>query len=136
MDDSAVTDYIIYQLGRHISKNDIIFDLCQRTGKSWDQATLLVESVEQQHAKRVAWNQSPITLLFVVGILLAGLYLSCGGLLYYVDLISNGTLAIDPFSLRRDYVTIIRIGTGFAMIAGSMVGLYTLAKKLLARSDK
>ncbi len=136
MDDSAVTDYIIHQLGRHVSRNDLIFDLCQRTGMSWDQASTMVQSVEQQHEKRIAWNQSPITLVFVIGIFLVGLYLSCGGLLYFVDLIAAGMFSVDPFALRRDYLTIIRIGTGLAMIAGSLVGLYGLAKKFLPQLGK
>ncbi len=131
MDDSAVTEYIIHQLGRHISRNDLILDLCQRTGKSWDQAALLVESVEQQHQKRIAVKQSPVFLIFAVGIFLFGMYLACGGLLYFVDLLASGGPGLDVFELRRDYTTLIRIGTGLAMIVGATIGLFGLAKKLV-----
>jgi hypothetical protein len=136
MDDSAVTDYIVYKLGQHVSQNDLIFDLCQRTGKSWDQVSTLVASVQQQHESRIARQQSPIYLVLGIGVLIAGLYLACGGLFYFVELIVAGTFSIDPLALRRDYTTLIRIGTGLAMIAGASFGLFTLAKKMLLKSTK
>ncbi len=136
MDDSAITDYIVYQLGRHVSRNDLIFDLCQRTGRPWDQISTLVSSVEQQHESRIVWQQSPIFLVIAIGILIAGVYLACGGLLYFGQLIAESNFSIDPFSLRRDYTTFIRIGTGLAMIIGALVGLYSIAKKLLPKFMK
>jgi hypothetical protein len=136
MDDSAVTDYIVYKLGKHVSKNDIIFDLCQRTGKSWDQVSALVASVEQKHESRIARQQSPLYLIIAIGIFIAGLYLTCSGMFYFVNLIADGTAGIDPLALRRDYTTFIRIGTGLAMMVGASVGLFMLAKKLLPKSMK
>ncbi len=136
MDDSAVTDYIVYKLGQHVSRNDLIFDLCQRTGKSWDQVSTLVASAEQQHESRIARQQSPIYLVIGVGVFIGGLYLACGGLFYFVELIAAGTFSLDPLALRRDYTTFIRIGTGLAMIAGASVGLFTIAKKMLRKSTK
>ncbi len=132
MDDSAVTDYIVYKLGQHVSRNDLIFDLCQRTGRSWDQVNALVASVEQQHESRIARQQSPIYIFIGIGVFVAGLYLTCSGLFYFVGLIADGTFAIDPLALRRDYTTFIRIGTGLAMMAGASVGLFALAKKMLS----
>lgn len=136
MDDSAVTDYIVYKLGQHISRDDLILDLCQRTGKTWDQVSTLVASVEQQQGSRIARRQSPIYLTIGLGVFIVGLYLACGGLFYFVGLIAAGTFSIDPFSLRRDYTTIIRIGTGLAMMVGASVGLFMLAKKLLQKPTK
>jgi hypothetical protein len=136
MDDSAVTDYIVYKLGKHVSRNDIIFDLCQRTGKSWDQVSALVASVEQQHESRIARQQSPLYLIIAIGVFIVGLYLACSGLFYFVDIIAAGTFGLDPFALRRDYTTFIKIGTGLAMMIGASVGLIMLAKKLLPKSMK
>ncbi len=131
MDESAVTDYIVYKLGQHVSRDDLIFDLCQRTGKSWDQANTLVAAVEQQHEARIARGQSPIFLFMGIGVFIAGMYLACSGLFYFVELIAAGKFAIDPFALRRDYTTIIRLGTGLAMMAGAAVGLFTLVRKMI-----
>ncbi len=136
MDNSAVTDYIVHKLGQHVSRNDLIFDLCQRTGQSWEQVNALVASVEQQHESRIAARQSPVLLLGAVGIFIVGSYLACTGLLYFVDLLNAGTLAIDPFALRRDYITLIRTGTGLAMMIGALVGLFMLVRKLLPKSVK
>lgn len=122
MDDALLTEYIIQQLGKHVSRDNLIFDICQRTGRDWNSVNNLVAAVEQTHATKIARTQSPLLLIIALGILIVGIWAAGGAVLYYVDLMRTGNFSIDPLSLRRDYVTLIRLGTGIAMIFGALVG--------------
>lgn len=131
MNDQALTDYIIDQLGHHVSRNDLIFDICQRTGLAWSQVSDLVAQVEQQAQKKTALKQSPLLLIVALGILMGGLFLACGALMYFLELARAGMFALDPFSLRRDFLATIRLFTGFAMIIGSLIGVGSLLRTFL-----
>ena len=126
MNDQALTDYIIDQLGHHVSHNDLIFDICQRTGLAWNQVSDLVTQAERQAQKKIALKQSPLLLIVALGILIGGVFLACGALMYFLELARAGMFALDPFSLRRDVLAVIRLFTGFAMIIGSLIGVVSL----------
>ncbi len=122
MDDELLTEYIIQQLGKHVSHDNLIYDICQRTGRDWNNISNLVAAVEQTHATKIARRQSPLLLIIALGILIGGIWLAGGALIYYVGLMQTGNFSIDPLSLRRDYIMIIRLGIGIAMIFGALVG--------------
>ncbi len=121
-DDALLTEYIIQQLGKHVSHNDLIYDICQRTGRDWNNVSTLIAAVEQTHATKIARKQSPVLLIIALGLLIGGIWAAGGALLYYVNLIQSGNSLIDPLLLRSDYVMLIRLVTGIAMIFGALVG--------------
>ncbi|MBI5035453.1 MAG: hypothetical protein HZB51_33425 [Chloroflexi bacterium] len=122
MDDALLTEYIIQQFGKHVSRDNLIYDICQRTGRDWNSVNNLVAAVEQTHATKIARKQTPLLLIIALGILIAGMWAAGGAMAYYIDLIQTGNFSLDPMSLRRDYVMLIRFGTGVAMIFGALVG--------------
>ncbi len=126
MEDPALTEYVIRELGRNVSKNDLIYNLCHRTGQSWDQVSKFIEQVEQKHQRTIAWKNSPLYFIIGISIFLGGIWLFCGGLLYFVNFVRAGSISLNPLDLRRDYVTLIRLGTGLAMMAGSTIGMIKL----------
>ncbi len=134
MDDSVLTEYVIRELGRHVSRNDLIFDLCHRTGMSWDQAAKFVAEIEQTHRRVIARKQSPLFLVIGVGIFLGGVWAFCGGVLYFLNFMQAGSISINPLDLRRDYVNLIRVGTGLAMIVGSSIGVTQLVLSMMGKT--
>lgn len=132
MDDAVLTEYIIQQLGKHVSRDNLIYDICQRTGRDWNNVNNLVAAVEQTHSTKIARKQSPILLIIALGILIAGIWSAGGALLYYVGLMQTGNFSIDPLSLRRDYVMLIRLGTGIAMIFGALIGTIDQILKMVS----
>ncbi len=67
------TQYVIEQLGKHASRDDIIFTLTQMTGESWPQAKAFVEAVEQQNHKGIAIRRAPVLLIIGIPTLILGL---------------------------------------------------------------
>lgn len=133
MDDPVLTEYVIRELGRNVSHNDLIYDLCQRTGQSWELVSKFVADVEQKHSRVIARKQSPLFFIIGIGIFLGGLWLFCGGLLYFVNFLQGKSISLNPFDLRRDYITLIRLGTGLAMIVGSSIGMIRLVLSIVGR---
>ena len=131
-DDALLTEYIIQQLGKHVPRDNIIYALCQRTGRDWNNVNTLVAAVEQTHATKIARKQTPLLLIIALGILIGGMWAAGGAMVYYIDLIQTGNFSLDPMSLRRDYVMLIRLGTGIAMIFGALVGTIDQIWKMIA----
>ncbi len=130
MDQAELTTYVMQRLGQHVTRNDLVFELCQRTGMSWDQATAFVREVEEQHGPQIARRQSLLFVVLGVGILLTGIVLTYMSL-NYVTGVLNGS--ISWFDLRRDYYAIARLITGIAMILGSLYGLWKVYLSVLPR---
>ncbi len=130
MDDPVLTEYVIRELGRNVTKNDLIYDVCQRTGLSWDQVSQFVSGVEQKHHREIAKRSSPILFVIGIAVFLGGAWLFCGALLFFVDFFRTGSISLNPFDLRRDYVSVIRFGTGLAMMVGSTIGMFQLIRSI------
>ena len=131
-DEELLTEYIIQQLGKHISRNDIIYDICQRTQRDWNSVNTMVAAVEQTHAKEIARKASPLLLVVALGLFIGGIWIAGGAFVYYVNLISTGNFSLDPLSLRRDYLTVIQLVTGTAMIFGALVGAIDQVWKMVS----
>jgi hypothetical protein len=78
VEDPGLTEFVIRELGRNVSKNDLIYNLCERTGQSWDQVSRFVEEVEQKHRQKIARKSSPLYFVIGIGIFLSGIWLFCG----------------------------------------------------------
>ena len=131
MDKEALTQYIVSQLGKHVSRDNLIFDICNRAGIMWPEASELVAQVEQAYKTRIAWRQSALFLVVSLGILIGGLWAAGGAFLYFFGLWQQGSFSLDLIALRREYVMVIQFGIGLAMIAGSGIGILNILWSLL-----
>ena len=114
MDDPALTHYVVSQLGKHVTRDNLIFDLCNRA--------------------KIAWRQSLLLFLVALGILVGGLWAAGGAITYFFGLWRQGAFSLDPFALRRDYVMVIRFGSGLAAVIGSVVGILKIFWDLLSKT--
>lgn len=133
MDDPVLTEYVVHQLGRNVSQNDLIYDLCQRTGASWEQVSRFVSEVEQKHQRVIARKQSPLYFVIGIGIFLGGIFLFCWAFTSLIRFVGSGNISLNPLDLRRDYFTVIRLGTGLAMMIGSAIGMVRLLISIMAK---
>jgi hypothetical protein len=133
VEDPALTEYVVRELGRNVSKNDLIYNLCQRTGQPWDPVSKFIDEVERKHQGKIALRNSPLYIIIGIGIFLGGVWALCGGALYFVNFVQDGSISLNPLDLRRDYLTIIRLGTGLAMITGSTIGMIQLILSIIGK---
>jgi hypothetical protein len=153
---------IIKRLGEGNNPDELLFELCQKTGYSWRQAELLVKQVQEENDAEIARKQLPVLfglafITFFGGVVLTsyGLYALGSALLghsdlflrdltsYFIPVLEKG---IDPLSgfksLLFPYLNMIlgflvspfsAIFFGLAMLFGSMHGMRFVWLKILKK---
>ncbi len=122
MNETDLSEYVILQLGKHVTRNDLVFQLCQISGMSWPQADSFVRQVESQQGSRIAVRQSPLIIIVRLGILVGGIVLLFFSTSYLIQVYNTGWMgALD---IRRDYRAVVVLVTGIGMILGSLLGLW------------
>jgi len=76
MDQAEATEFVIRELGKLHSRNDIIQKLCNATNMNWGQAEKFVRQVEVQNSGRIAQNQIPMVAILGGFTIIAGLAVS------------------------------------------------------------
>ena len=71
--DEETTEFVIHELSRHRSRNDIVSVLCEQNGWSWRDAQRLVQSIEIEQHSAIAARQSPLLIVLGVGSIIVGL---------------------------------------------------------------
>ncbi|MGE5141532.1 MAG: hypothetical protein ACM3JD_18855 [Rudaea sp.] len=129
MDYQQAREYVVSQLSKQASRDDIIYGLCQATGSSWQQASAFVDQVQEQDHGRIAFSQAPVLLIIGVVTFLLGLYLAGREIMYFASVLRSGEpgYLILPLSVREFFI----LFTGLAMMAGSVWGSWKVVRKLL-----
>ncbi len=119
----AAEEYVVKQLGKHASRNDIIFNLTQVTGSTWEQASAFVEQVERERHSGIALRRAPILLLLGIPMVVIGLYstVSYIGQLLVVARASAGTAAAVPL-VAAEILPYLAIR--LAMVIGGAWGIW------------
>lgn len=127
MNRQEATDFVVSELSKHRHRNDIIMDLCKRTGGSWGQVQRFVQQVESENRQSIAARQSPILLVTGVFIVLTGL-----ALVVYVGIATlRGTIFFFP-SIPIPYLGNLSIFvTGSAMTGGGIIGVLRAIRPFL-----
>ncbi len=122
MDYAQATEYVVDQLGRRVSRDDIIFSLCQMTGESWPQASAFVEQIEKEKHSKIAMGQLPLLMILGGGTIAVGAVITLLCLYFFAPLFTSRPL--DVVALSRSYRMVIWLLTGVAMIAGGTYGTF------------
>ena len=132
--DPELTAYILERLSSMANTDDLVLDICQKTGLHWNEAEAWVETLKVQHESEISRRQSPLLVTLAVVIFLGGAEIaSAAGYFLYETALdalhTDDSLArLDLFLyLFRAAPDIISIGVfGGAMMAGSSLGLYQI----------
>ncbi len=130
--------WVVASLANHKKPNDLIFQLCQRTGWDWSQAKRFVEQVVESDQKQIHQRRMP--LLLGIGVLMMVLGV-VSFLPAFLDLMADLS-ALEPpldltkvievgFSARMEYVRIARLVIGMAMFIGGGYGIWGAVKSAL-----
>ncbi len=135
--------YVVGSLAGHKKPNDIIFELCRRTGWDWNQAKRFVEQVVEMDQKQVHQQRMPLQLVGGIFLMAIGLGLS---IVAYVDLFDaiselqnpNFSAILDLiFDLARmstdplAFLLRLSIVVGPATFIGGALGIWSSVKSAI-----
>jgi hypothetical protein len=122
MQKEEVTAFIVTELGKHHSHNDVIRNLCERAGMHWAEAEKLVHQVEAEHSHDIAARQSPLMVVLGVVTIIGGIGLIVYGIQYFLNFSQKDTFDM-LLSAPGVYYRIGSLFTGLFMIVGGLIGL-------------
>ena len=126
MQKEEITAFVVEELGKHHSRNEIIRRLCERTGMMWPDAEKLVRQIEADHGQDIRARQSPLLIALGVAIFIGGIGLILYCALYFINLSRLDTIP-NP---RGIVYAIGALFTGIGMIAGAVIGLWRTIQEL------
>jgi hypothetical protein len=130
MNGAELTEFVIQQLGRGISTDDLIAKVCEDTGRSWPDAEAFVRGVQASQASQIARRQTPLLLLITLPTLLGGAAIAalCGyTLLDLARVMDRQNLAFPLAGLLvialGNWQVFLGLLLGLGMIVGSGIGI-------------
>jgi hypothetical protein len=151
VDEQEITDYLVKHLGDFDDPDDLILEICQKTGRPWVEVEALVDQVRLEHQTEITTHQFPLLALIALGTFIGGLALMALSVdLIIVTLRNNldtlskvpdfDTAVVKSFSdgikplvefasgfLRTVYYAGISpfffLALGISMVLGSLVGM-------------
>jgi hypothetical protein len=131
--------WVVSSLAGHKKPNDIIFQLCRRTGWDWKQAERFVGQITELDSKEVHRRRMP--LLFAIGLLMMG-----GGIFAFLpaflDLLAALSALEPPWNAEKivfaftaaqtGYYGVIRLFGGLAMFIGGAVGISSAVRSAIS----
>jgi hypothetical protein len=130
--EAELTSFVVGQLGRHAGRSDLVQAVCERSGMTWQDADAFVKRVEAEHRVQIAGRQAPLLLVLAGGILLGGIGILVNVVLTLINLPDAPDLAALVLYLRENYILLLEIPTGIAMVLGSAIGLTRIGKAFVA----
>ena len=114
MDKQEATEYVIRELGKHRSRDDIVNEICKQTNWPWKQVRHFVQRVEVQHEDQITGRQMPLLIALGVGAIVAGLLLT--GATIYVNLSGE---SVNPYGAL----------IGLGMMVGGTAGIWQAVRQ-------
>ncbi len=122
--------WVVGSLSGHRKPNDIIFQLCQRTGWEWNRSKSFVEQVVQIDQKAVHQRRLPLLVALGVFMVAGGVLLFLPALFDMINLLSRIEPPLDldkilfiTLQARVGFLTSLRLITGMGMIVGGGWGI-------------
>lgn len=119
MEDKDLDEFIIHGISRHRNPNDIIRDVCKKTGMNWEVAKLRVLQVATNNRDKIISKRKPILIFVAVMTIFSG----------FVIMIAvgwatiNGAMAVFITMPIPFLPNIILFSLGFLISLGGMMGL-------------
>jgi hypothetical protein len=133
MDKEKATEFVVKELGKHHSRNEIIIALCEQMGLNWQKAEQLVQEIESQHGRAIAARQSPIIIILGIGLLVTGMGIALYNSLFFINYFQaqhNALSVSDALEIRTAYYRAGSLIVGLSMITGGMVGSWKTISNL------
>jgi hypothetical protein len=123
--DPELEKHILNDLAKSRRQEDIIMEICEKTGASWDQAQRLVARIATQNRKKLTTRQNIVLIPLSLGAAGGGLALMLATLKETLIFINSifGSNTPGTF-VDFDRYTIWGFFLGVGLLLGGVVGLY------------
>jgi hypothetical protein len=122
MDNTDIKKFVILELGKHHKPDDIIKEVCERTGMGWSDAQKFVRQVYAENRGEITGRQNGILMFLVVAEILGGFALSSGVL---VATLSGWIIFLLRFPIP--YLgNLVYFVIGIAMMLGGIRGFLNM----------
>lgn len=118
MDRRAATSFVIGQLVKGGSRNEIIRTLCEETNTSWQEAERFVDEVEFEQHNKIEIRQAPLLVIIGISTVIAGLLLTAS----IIILTLGGSIYFLPGVPVPYLGNLVYLGSGLAMLLGGSWG--------------
>jgi hypothetical protein len=76
MDDTKLNEYILQRLSEAADIDDVILEVCEKTGTRWAEASRRVRQIQGKSGDEITRRQFPILALLAASLVIAGLALT------------------------------------------------------------
>lgn len=118
-----LTVFIVKELSKHRTHNDIVKKVCERGGLNWKQASQLVTLIEAKYRRTITVQQAPRLLFLSIGILILGICLLAFNLQILLSFFQKDVFQ-QILSVQSSAYRVIGLVTGFGMTVGGLIGLW------------
>jgi hypothetical protein len=131
-DNQELTKYIVDRLSESADQNDLILELCNRTGMDWPQAQALLEKVRAENSATIFHRRLPMLVAIAILTFIGGLGILISQIFIFASIIgefngpgNKGLYIVDLvyFLIRYAPAVPILIPLGLAMVIGSLIGM-------------
>jgi hypothetical protein len=141
-EEKALVEYVVKALSSHVRPRNVLFEVCHRSGMSWQDAEAFVARVSAEHRHRIAASKSPLSLFLGIGTILAGIVVTFGGGVVLIDSwqylstlddwsFLNSVVRHSSYYLRGFGIIFL----GLSMMLGGTAGV-VMTVRSLKRGDK
>ena len=127
--------WVVGCLSAHKKPNEIIFQLCRRTGWDWGQAKKFMEQVVEMDQKVVHQKRMPLLLVFGLAMVIGGIVAFIPAFIDLMTLLAKTEPPLDAekiatlmLNAEGGYFGVIRLVTGMAMFIGGGYGIISAVK--------
>ena len=115
---------MINQLSRHRKRNDIVTDICERTGLEWSQVQTYVAQVEVDQRRNINARKNRLLIPMSIVIIIFGFILAITNGNYVIRMFTGYDALMIAVSAREIFLSVAAFGFGLVLIAGGIIGIY------------
>jgi len=132
MNDDELAAYFVHHLSAYDNPNDLILEVCEKTGRSWMDVQAILERVQAEHERDITLRQSPMLAIAAIGICLGGLTIATYSVSILIETLqSYSGMEVSPLEITDalqalisgGYIGIGGLMFGAAMVLGSIIGM-------------
>jgi hypothetical protein len=132
MKDEELSTYFIHHLSEYDNPNDLVLEVCEKTGRPWADVQAILERVRSEHEREITLRQSPVLALAAIGICLGGLAVATYSIFILIETLRTYSgMNVSPLEITdalqalasAGYIGIGGLLFGAAMVLGSAIGM-------------